>query len=79
MSSRVPSRLDKELATFLKARMEKNGWSYAKMGHVIGVSGSTVHRIISGDRSVTLFLLAQIQKALSVSLSDIFNVSKKSS
>lgn len=78
MSSRVPSRLDRELAAFLKARMEEAGWSYAKMGQVIGVSGSTVHRIIAGDRSVTLFLLAQIQKTLSVSLSDIFNVSKKS-
>ncbi len=76
MSTRVPSQLDKELGTFLKAQMRERDWSYERMGKEIGVSASTVHRLVSGDRSATLFLLARVKKALSVSLSDIFNVSR---
>jgi len=72
MSARVPSDLDKQLSTFLKAEMSGRDLSYAELGKLLKLSKSTCQRLISCESSATFQVLSQIRRALKVTFAEIF-------
>lgn len=66
----MPSLLDKALSDFLKE--QRGDQSYASLAVKLGVSESTIYRLINGEQSATLRGLENILKKLEVSLADIF-------
>ncbi len=69
--------LDRAFAEFLKK--ERGERSYAAFARELGISESTLHRLSSGDQSITLRSLEAILKRLEVAPVDVFGkeVSRK--
>ena len=62
--------LDEALSEFLK--MQKAEGSYAALAEKIGISESTVYRLITGEQSATLARVEQIMRALGKSPHEVF-------
>jgi len=64
--------LDKQLARFLREKMEEMGWSYMQMAKKTGTSDATIHRLVHMERSATLSMTYQILRALGAKPEDVF-------
>jgi transcriptional regulator with XRE-family HTH domain len=67
--SRFPI-LDKRLAAFLTARRGQN--SFKDFAKKLGISPSTLFRLVNGQQSATLAKVEQIMRRLNCSWQDIF-------
>jgi len=66
----VGESLERQLGKFL--RECRGEMTYAEFSRRLGLPPSTLHRLESGDQSITLRALQQIMRRLKCSLSDIF-------
>jgi transcriptional regulator with XRE-family HTH domain len=65
----MPS-LDKAFSRFLK--VQRDAQSYASLAGKLGISESTLYRLINGQQSATLRGIENILQRLNLSLSDVF-------
>ena len=70
----MPSKLDKQLAQFL--RKTRGDQSYGTFSKKLGVTASTLFRLENCDQSITLKKLDQILDRLKVGLGDVFDLKK---
>jgi transcriptional regulator with XRE-family HTH domain len=66
----VRSSLEKQLGAFL--RNKRGERTFAQFARKLGLPPSTLHRLESGEQSITLGKLEQIMRRLKCDLSDIF-------
>ena len=64
------SSLDKHLGTFL--RKKRGEMTFAAFSRMTGLPPSTLHRLESGEQSITLGRLQQLMVRLKVRLADIY-------
>jgi DNA-binding Xre family transcriptional regulator len=69
---RVRNSLEKQLGSFL--RKKRGEQTFAEFSRRLGLPASTLHRLESGEQSVTLGKLEHIMKRLKCKLSDIFEI-----
>ena len=66
----VPGALDKHLGAFL--RKTRGETTFAEFSRRTGLPPSTLHRLESGEQSITLGRLQQLMVRLKVRLADIY-------
>ena len=66
----MPSALDKHLGTFL--RKTRGEMTFAEFSRKTGLPPSTLHRLESGEQSLTLGRLQQLMVRLRVRFADIY-------
>jgi len=64
------SSLDRAFSKFLK--IQRNAQSYACLAGKLGISESTLYRLINGQQSATLRGIENILRRLNMSVSDVF-------
>ena len=66
----MPSRLDKQLARFI--REQRGEMTFAQFSKKVGLPPSTIHRLENGDQSITLGRLQLVLDSLKCTLADVF-------
>ena len=66
----MPSRLDKQLAKWLRA--QRGEMTFAQFSKKVGLPPSTIHRLENGDQSITLGRLQTVLDRLKCTLADVF-------
>ena len=66
----MPASLEQQLGKFLRAR--RGEMTYAQFAKKLGLPPSTLHRLESGEQSITLRGLQRILRRLKCGLHDIF-------
>ena len=66
----MPSRLDKQLAKWL--REQRGEMTFAQFSKKVGLPPSTIHRLENGDQSITLGRLDKVLTKLKCTMTDVF-------